>query len=114
MLKECIFHLPVNDNEGIPLRDLHRNVRFDLADRFGGFTACEAVGGWNGRAANGGQKTYIEPVVRYIVACRPDMAYIVRGIAVRAGEEAKQQAVYVVIDGVAEIVELEQSATAEA
>jgi hypothetical protein len=79
-------------------------MRDRLGDIFGGYTSWQGEGFW--REPNG--ETYREAVTIYEVASAREVkpAHTFRAIALAAGAMIKEKAVYVIIDGVAEIIDL--------
>ena len=91
-MKEARLILPLCDNDGAPLRELHARLRHNLATRFGGVTEILGHGCWidNGR-------NYDEPVVIYEVAApggAADNRYL-RELAQFLAVEGKQKCIYV-------------------
>jgi hypothetical protein len=98
------INLPVLDNNGAGMVHVHEKLQRDLCTIFGGYTVTEAQGAWMDKG-----KLYAEPVMVYQVAYEPNASerQKIRMVADRAGKAAKQIAMFVVLDGEAEIVEIE-------
>ena len=96
-------HLP-HHNANALHDSAHGHLRARLADLFGGFTSWQGLGFWRGPDGH----EYYEPVTIYEVASNDESAgrYDFRAVALAAGAMMKEKAVYVVIDGVAEIIDL--------
>ena len=92
MLREATIILPVNDNDGSPLRGVHAILERMLITAFGGFTAVQARGGWNGPIG-----PQFEPVIVYTVAGDATEANLVRFIEIarQICREARQECIYV-------------------
>lgn len=101
------FNLPTVDNNGASLAHLHEAFAGLLVDRFGGATISDGAGLWR---HNG--KLYREPVKVYSVAIDREAQGAFRDIAIEAGREAGQLAVFLTVDGKPEIAELEAPAIA--
>lgn len=95
------INLPVFDNNGVNLDDVHANLANNLCVVFGGFTVWQARGAW----VDDG-KLYQEDVKVYQVAYEPDHVARnnLRALTIRAGKEARQIAMFLVIDGETEII----------
>lgn len=99
------INLPVNFNNGAPADVAHEYIRNRLCRVFGGFTSWAGNGAW----IDDDGKLYAEPVVVYQVAydeTLPSMPGNIRTIAEHAGRLAEQLAVFYIVDGVAEIVNI--------
>lgn len=97
--------LPSEDNDGQSLSSVHRTLKTQLATSFGGYTAFETGGGWvdeNGQLVE-------EDGTTYQVALKPDQASVdlFRSIVLDTGREAKQKAMFYVIDAIARVESLE-------
>lgn len=96
------INLPILDNNGAGINAVHDALQLDLCNFFGGFTVFEGRGAW---VDNG--KLYQEPVMVYQVAFDPNadgVADLLRAIARDYGKAGKQIAMFLVIDGEAEII----------
>ena len=92
-MREARIILPLYDNAGIDLQDVHRHLKTRLCAEFGGYTATPSMGGW---IDNNG-KLYEEPGIAYDVAVpEADITVIetLRDIAALAGRRACQKAMY--------------------
>ena len=85
--------LPIADNAGNPLDDVHACLRADLCDIFGGYTATATFGGW--RTPDGAVQH--EPGVRYDVAMNSDLDNCARwcALAHHVGNLASQISVMI-------------------
>ena len=90
------FILPQNDNAGESLADIHAALRAQLCATFGGFTACESLGGWIDPKS---MKCYTEAGIRYDIACNPSDHVKLDSIAIFYGRMANQVAMMVCHDG---------------
>lgn len=100
------MHLPLNDNEGNPLRAVHEELAKALVEEFGGATVEQGTGLW----AHAG-KLYREHVMVYRVAMADSPAHRRRWLrlAEEFGGYARQLQVYAVTsDGVVHFVEVPQ------
>jgi hypothetical protein len=90
-MREALIILPNKDNAGNEIRQAHTNLATRLIDAFGGLTTRAADGSWLDRG-----KLYREPVTEYVVAYAPTAFNdaTLREIAIQAGHEAKQFAMY--------------------
>jgi hypothetical protein len=61
--------LPILDNNGNDLSDVHTCLQADIIDTFGGFTRTLANGGWRDDATG---KIYCESVAVYAIAMNED------------------------------------------
>lgn len=97
------INLPVFDNNGVNLDATHVALANDLIALFGGFTVWQGRGAW---ADNG--KLYYEDVKVYQVAYEPDhiIRETIRAVAKRIGRQAGQLAMFIVMDGESEIIEI--------
>jgi predicted cupin superfamily sugar epimerase len=105
-MRVAIFNLPLADNSGNALNDVHAALQADIVDAFGGFTLTHGQGGWRDDVTG---KVFCEPVAIYQIAmdATPDNARRLRSLAIWHGRVADQLAVYLVhADGVAEFVNL--------
>jgi hypothetical protein len=98
------INLPVFDNNGVNLDAVHETLARNLCVIYGGFTVTAGRGAWvdNGRL-------YHEDVKVYQVAYDPAQigAQRMRDTAQYIGRMAKQIAMFIVIDGEAEILTIE-------
>lgn len=91
-MKEARLILPLCDNEGAPLRELHARLRENLSKRFYGVTETQGHGCWIGDG-----RSYDEAVVIYEVAApggAADNRYL-RELAQFLAVEGKQKSIYV-------------------
>lgn len=97
------INLPVLDNNGAGMVHVHEKLQRDLCAAFGGYTVTEAQGAWMDKG-----KLYAEPVMVYQVAYDPRIIPVdlLREMAQFTGKAAKQIAIFIVIDGEAEILEI--------
>lgn len=103
------INLPILDNDGNSLLDLHETIQRDLCNIFGGYTVFEARGGWLAPSTEQELgKLYQETVMVYQIAYNPadGAQHTIRAYAERYGKAAKQLAVFIVIDGEVEIIDL--------
>ena len=91
--REFKFKLPLMNNNGKSLSDLHKQVEVDLCNKFGGLTKTNQEGAWVNPIDG---KLFVEPVVEYIVAINPDDQIWALLYVRNLGEHAKQEAMYVV------------------
>lgn len=84
--------LPVLDNQGKDLFEVHRELQAALLGEFGGYTSFEGVGGW--RNLHG--KLYKERVIIYEVAMERAKAIELRCIAEIVVTKARQESVMIV------------------
>lgn len=92
-MREARIILPLYDNDGIDLQDVHKSLKTRLCAEFGGYTATPSMGGW---IDNSG-KLYEEPGIAYDVAVPDDSIAIIetlRDIAGLTGRKANQKAMY--------------------
>jgi len=92
-LREARIILPILDNHGAPTTDAHAWLTEALIDTFGGATMLDCNGVWRGPDG----KVHRDPGVAYDVAIPDDTrsAYMLRDIAAKACEMARQECVYV-------------------
>jgi predicted cupin superfamily sugar epimerase len=105
-MRLAIFNLPLSDNSGNALNDVHAALQADIVDTFGGFTLTHGHGGWRDDATG---KVFCEPVAVYSIAMNatPNNARRLRSLAIWHGRIADQLAVYLVhANGEAECVNL--------
>ncbi len=97
------INLPVLDNNGAGMVHVHEKLQRDLCAAFGGYTVTEAQGAWMDKG-----KLYAEPVMVYQVAYEPNSTAVsqLKAEARHIGAMAKQIAIFIVIDGEAEILEI--------
>lgn len=102
------INLPLLSNEGKSLVGVHETLQRDLCTLFGGYTVTEGQGAWMDKG-----KLYAEPVAVYQVAIpfkdwteQEASRNKVRMLADRAGKAAEQIAMFVVIDGEVEFIEI--------
>lgn len=90
-MREALIILPNADNNGRAIGHAHTNLATRLIDAFGGLTTRQAQGSWLDH-----DKLYQEAVTEYVVAYEPTDFNdgTLREIAIQAGREAKQMAVY--------------------
>lgn len=102
-MKIARIHFPTLGNNGDPLYGVIGVLEKRLMQEFGGFTYWNAQGAW--KSDNG--RVYKEPVTVYEVAYEgyENHDLTIRGIAVAVGRLAEQEAVFVIIDGNAEILD---------
>jgi hypothetical protein len=91
IMREALIILPVKDNNGRSIASAHSNLATRLIDAFGGLTTRAAQGAWVDHG-----KLYREDVTEYVVAYEPTAFNdeTLREIAIHAGHEAKQLAIY--------------------
>lgn len=94
MKREALIIVPKQDNNGKSLADLTKAVALVLCEHFGGCTAVDAQGYWDGGPKLG---LIAEPVTQLIVAYEPshNQDVVLRQIAKNMGHDAEQWAVYV-------------------
>lgn len=112
MLKEAQIILPTHAWQA-ENKAAHAALKSELLTLWGGFTATAAQGGW--RDNHG--KDCVEPVTCYTVAMADNEANaaLLREVAMRAGQGARQTAMYVrYASGEVDIVEVEPVAPAVA
>lgn len=97
------INLPEFDNNNMPVTDAHHYLQTKLGKTYGGFSRWSAGGYW----IDGNGVPIAEPVYIYQVAV-PDETHAsdIWEIAIKAGQLAKQEAVFYVFDGKASIVDL--------
>lgn len=103
-MKIVQINLPVNDNSGNSLLDIHSRMSDALLAAFGGFTALSGLGAWKSPSGT----TFSEPVIIYQIAVN-GTAFdyeLTREIAMHFAEKANQEAVFIVLDGVASILDI--------
>jgi hypothetical protein len=96
------LNLPVFGNDGVNLDAVHNALSVDLCQFFGGFTVTQGRGAW----VDAG-KLYHEDVKVYQIAFDANadgVADLLRAIARDYGKAANQIAMFLVIDGAAEII----------
>jgi hypothetical protein len=86
--------LPIADNDGNPLNDVHAALQLDLIAQFGGFTAIDARGGWRDKSTG---KVYAEPVTQYQIECEDSDAGKLCDIAKFFGRMANQICMFVMM-----------------
>lgn len=98
------INLPLYSNEHTPLTRTHEALKNDLLVMFKGFTMWEAQGAWIDESGT----MFAEPVMVYQVAYEPDhtIRETIRSIAKRIGRMSHQFAVFIVLDGESEIIEI--------
>jgi len=84
--------LPLLDNGGHDLFEVHRDLQFHLLARWGGYTSVEAVGGWK----NAHDKLFKERVVVYSIAMPLGDVVKLRALAAFFARRAKQESVMIV------------------
>jgi hypothetical protein len=89
------INLPVFDNNGVNLDAAHVALANDLITLFGGFTVWQGRGAW---ADNG--KLYYEYEPDHVIR------ETIRAVAKRIGRQAGQLAMFIVMDGESEIIEI--------
>jgi hypothetical protein len=89
---EARLILPLTDNSGGDLRDVHSALQSTLCDAWGGYTRLVAIGGWRGNAG-----VIHERVALYDIAmpATDSDAAKLESIAVMFGTLARQHAVYI-------------------
>jgi len=89
-LNEAKIILPLFDNSGGSLQDLHRALADRLIKEFGGFTVYHSFGA-------GGDPIVGEPVMVYIIGAEPNEAnnQCLYSIASQLLEQARQQSIYI-------------------
>jgi hypothetical protein len=95
-MKEARIIMPVFDNDGGSLDVVHRWLKNQLANTFGGYTTLPALGGWSNEG-----NAQEERVIAYDVAM-PDVPAnhrLVERIATELLDRGKQQAIYVRFPG---------------
>ena len=92
-MREALIILPNEDNHGRHIVAVHDRLQVALCNVFGGYTATQACGGW--QSTDGARIE--ESVTCYMVAMEDSQANaaVLREIALDAGKEAKQEAMYV-------------------
>ena len=104
-MKIAQINLPKADNNGNAITTAHDYVAQTLCLAFGGLTQWDAIGSWIDNGA-----LYREAVTVYQVAFGddPDLrgAELLRSIATNAGNLGGQIAMFLVIDGEAEIIDI--------
>ena len=92
-MREACIILPIADNEGNGLDNVHSELKRDLCAWFGGCTVTKGDGAW----LNSQGKLYQEPVAIYTVAMEPSEAnrFKLWDLARRLATDARQQAIYV-------------------
>lgn len=93
-MKEAKIILPTRDNHAAPLSDLHVNLRKELAETFGRYTARRAYGGWVNDSGALIEEQVHEYVVTYDCHNVTLDAKLIE-LATRYGKLAKQDAIYV-------------------
>lgn len=86
------LHVPINDNMGRSLLDLHAMVRRELARDTTGWTEIVASGAWHGRSV-----VVYESMTLYIIDCDDPhgaIAASLKALAARIKRWAVQDAVY--------------------
>lgn len=102
-LRIASFILPCSDNDGDSTVDAHAYAEQMLLKEFGGFTTTPVKGKW----ADDHGKVFTDISVKYEVAVDTAHSFggqLLRQIATMAAIIAKQDAVFVVIDGYVSIV----------
>lgn len=64
-MRNASLILPLFDNDSRSLADLHTDLRRDLLDAFGGFTASDVTGAWRDESSG---LEYVDDSIRYDVA----------------------------------------------
>ena len=103
-MREYSIVLPTHDNDGTCLATLHIALKRELIANFDGYSATAQTGGW----VNAEGELFEEPSFRYTVAVdhrsRPHVHEEMLDIACKIGLAAKQQAIYVCLDGQVTII----------
>lgn len=95
--------LPIADNNGNALNDVHAALQLDLIAQFGGFTAIDARGGWRDESTG---KVFAEPVTQYQIAAKDSDSDKIRSIAQFFGRMAEQICMFVTLpNGEAEMID---------
>ncbi len=91
-MREAMIILPQFDNDHKPLKPVRAHIAKALMHAFGGCTIRTAHGSWLDAKGH----PVIEPVWELVAACddTPANAHAIRALAVEAGHEGKQQAIY--------------------
>ena len=84
--------LPLLDNAGRDLFEVHRELQHELLKTWGGYTSTEGVGGWR----NGHGKLFNERVLIYAVAMERADAPKLRALGVAFATKARQESVMIV------------------
>lgn len=85
------FNLPLEDNNGLQLDNVHTELQESLASTYGGFTMHHARGVWMNEG-----KLYNESVAVYTIAMTVSEYFDFKRLALKTGEKARQEAVYMV------------------
>lgn len=109
-MREFSIVLPTYDNDGLCLATVHKSLKLELISIFNGYSATAQTGGW----LNDKGELFEEPSIRYTVAAPSATMALTRmsevsaktiiHLALKYGIAAKQQAMYMVIDGTVEII----------
>ena len=109
-MREYSIVLPTHDNDGLCLEAVHKSLKLELISLFSGYSATAQTGGW----VNAEGELFEEPSIRYTVAAVSATMALTRiseaaaktiiHLAIKYGIAAKQQAMYMVIDGTVEIL----------
>lgn len=83
--------LPLRDNNGESLTWQHAQLRHDLREAWGGYTAVDAEGSW----ANEG-RIMTEPVIVYHIAMERQDVIRLRELAASVAQAARQECVMIV------------------
>lgn len=91
-MREALIILPQFDNDKHSLKHVRARLSKSLMHAFGGCTIRTAHGSW----LDGHGHPVIEPVWEIVAACddTPANAAAIRALAIDAGHEGKQEAVY--------------------
>lgn len=101
-MKQNYMVMPLAGNAGEDIAGARHEALNALVSAYGGATSWDAFGHW--KAPSG--EMVAEPVSVHAVAFEPNRDYSVklRSIASQFARDAKQQSVYIVIDGNAEFI----------
>lgn len=83
--------LPMLDNEGKELSDVHEHLMKRLLELWGGFTSYEGLGKWINK-----QKVYAERVIVYDIAMERQDVVRLRTLALSICVQARQESVMIV------------------
>jgi len=103
---EAKLILPVKNNEGIELLEIHRDLKNLLVRNYGGCTISNAVGCWEDKKSG---QIFDEAVITYQVAISDNNIdkQQFKKFAIEYGKKAEQLAVYFVIGSKVSIIELD-------